>query len=190
MFTRFSKPKPASGRANYLAVRSAISKLRADGYLSSVPVDPEKIAEDLGIEVVFANFDDSVADDISGFIDFEVTNDNDSKFKAQIVVNSETSVRRQLFTIAHELGHFLMHRDWAESENYVVLPRSNNYFESSKPAEEIEADAFAADLLVPLSELEKVYKHYDLVELADLFMVSEEVISYRIKALKRYLSAY
>jgi Zn-dependent peptidase ImmA (M78 family)/DNA-binding XRE family transcriptional regulator len=63
--------------------------------------------------------------------------------------NEKISIERQIFTIAHELGHLLMHKDSYNSE----------LFEENQK-EEIEADQFAAHFLLPndgfLKELKKV----------------------------------
>lgn len=54
-----------------------------------------------------------------------------------ILVGDHVPADRQRFTMAHELGHAVMHEDEAEKE------------------QEAEADAFAAEFLAPASEIEK-----------------------------------
>jgi len=63
-----------------------------------------------------------------------------------IIVNSELgiSVERQLFTIAHELGHLVLHKS-----SYSIFDESEN------KDEERDADRFAGVLLVPDEALEK-----------------------------------
>ncbi len=63
-----------------------------------------------------------------------------------IVVNSEEGipVERQLFTIAHELGHLILHKDSYKNPN-----------ESEDENEEHEADLFAGTFLVTDEALEK-----------------------------------
>jgi Zn-dependent peptidase ImmA (M78 family) len=77
-----------------------------------------------------------------------------------------------------------MHSEYAKSGEYKVLPRRNSYV-GVKPPEEREADAFAANLLVPESML-KAYKGVASVsELATLFAVSEQVIVNRLNHIER-----
>lgn len=85
-----------------------------------------------------------------------------------------------IFTIAHELGHYIMHKDYAASNEYKTLPRHDNYAENAKPAVEREADAFAANLLMP-AKLVRKYKDFATVsELAKMFCVSEQAMRYRL----------
>ncbi len=185
------RAKKNKDQVDYLLVRSSIARLKEEGLLKSVPIDPEEVAERLNVDVVFGEFEDDVSAQVSGFIEFldENSEDNDGK-EARIFVNSDIHPRRQVFTIAHELGHFLMHRNWAQSEDYQLLPRENSYESDGKPAQEIEADAFAADLLVPLQELAKVDSKFNDRELANLFLVSEDVIRNRRKALRNYRQTF
>jgi Zn-dependent peptidase ImmA (M78 family) len=76
-----------------------------------------------------------------------------------------------------------MHSDWAKGPNYV-LPRMNGYF-ATKPPEEVEADAFAANLLVPKNMLERYYRVASVYELSKIFVVSEQVINNRLKTIGR-----
>ncbi|MBP9748663.1 ImmA/IrrE family metallo-endopeptidase [Patescibacteria group bacterium] len=99
-----------------------------------------------------------------------------------IYVNKEDPPNRKTFTVAHELGHFLLEHKPSE---YGVLPRWQTPGEE-KEAIEKEADAFAANLLVPKSILKNVMSKYGLTKedtsvLAKMFGVSEVVIRYRVK---------
>ena len=185
------RAKRNKDQVDYLLVRSSIARLKEEGLFKSVPIDPEEVAERLNVDVVFAEFEDDVSKQVSGFIEFldETNEDYDGK-EARIFVNSDIHPRRQVFTIAHELGHFLMHKSWAKSEEYQLLPRENSYESDGKPAQEVEADAFAADLLVPLQELAKVDSKFNDRELANLFLVSEDVIRIRRKALRNYRQTF
>lgn len=185
------RAKKNKHQVDYLLVRSSIARLKNEGLLKSVPIDPEEVAERLNVDVVFAEFEEDVSAQVSGFIEFldETSKGSDGK-EARIFVNSDIHPRRQVFTIAHELGHFLMHKNWAQSEDYQLLPRENSYESDGKPAQEVEADAFAADLLVPLQELAKVDGKFNDRELANLFLVSEDVIRIRRKALRNYRQTF
>lgn len=142
--------------------------------LTKPPIDPESIAEAMGVDVVYANFAPGTKDRISGFIQFD---------PLRIIVNNDISPNRMTFTIAHELAHYLLHRDWANSNEYQVLPRQNEY-DRRKPPEEQEADCFAAELLVPADMLKRYKDYASPRELARMFAVSEDVILNRFKSLR------
>lgn len=106
------------------------------------PVDAEAIAKAEGILVVRRRFDDG---DVSGML----FRDGDNHV---IGVNSAHPRPRQRFTIAHELGHRALHPG---REIILDVPvRVNLRDRTSSMAtdfEEIEANAFAAALLMPES---------------------------------------
>ncbi|WP_158092947.1 ImmA/IrrE family metallo-endopeptidase [Acetobacter sp. DsW_059] len=139
--------------------------------ITKAPIDPESLAEAEGLDVVYSKFKPEISKKISGYIDIK---------QKKIVINKDISPNRMGFTIAHELAHYLLHRTWALSNHYKVMPRSNTYG-GRKPAQEQEADAFASHLLVPRDIL-KLYKNYaSNQELARMFAVSEDVIMHASK---------
>lgn len=160
--------------ADWTKAKQTAAKVLKDYKFVKPPIDPEAIAEEMGIDVVYANFSPTARDKISGMIQFD---------PLQIVVNNDIRPNRMTFTIAHELAHYLMHQEYAKSNNYRVMPRANSY-EGDKPAEEQEADCFAAELLVPMDML-KSYKDFASPrELARIFAVSEDVILNRLRRLR------
>ena len=99
---------------------------------------------------------------------------------ASAVINAADPPNRKKFTIAHELGHWVMHRSLLRDRPEIgVLLREPLGRADSSPLEQ-EANAFAANLLVPDNML-KSYRTDDIVLLAKVFGVSEEVIGYRLK---------
>lgn len=163
--------KPDFARASDEARRL----LKKYGY-NNPPVDPERIAEAEGLRVVYAEFEHPDNENVSGF--FRLADKT-------IVVNNEISDSRITFTIAHELAHYCLHQEYIKSNDYIPMPRNNSY-DGEKPTEEIEADTFAANLLVPLHMLRQYRAFASNAELAKLFFVSDEVIANRIDLLSRY----
>ncbi|WP_413207611.1 ImmA/IrrE family metallo-endopeptidase [Rhodospirillum sp. A1_3_36] len=157
------------------AAHKALSLLENHSYVAP-PINPEQIARDMGLRVVYADFEGEDQNNVSGF--FRLADKT-------ILVNNAISDNRITFTIAHELAHYLLHKDYIESNNYKPMPRNNIYVEE-KPNEEVEADTFAANLLVPLKMLKKYKDVATPEELATLFFVSEDVIRYRLDLLKRH----
>jgi Zn-dependent peptidase ImmA (M78 family) len=71
-----------------------------------------------------------------------------------ISVQSKDHERRKRFTAAHELGHYLFHRDLLEEgtdddKAYRSTKRGNFYNQNIKKWHETEANRFAANLLMP-----------------------------------------
>ncbi len=156
--------------ANYkLAIKKAHELIKFFGY-EEPPIDPVKIAQGLGIKVYFAGFTEESDKLISGFFN--------SKENA-IYVNKNEFTPRQTFTIAHELGHHQLHKEWAESKDYKILYREQLTKRQTDYREQ-EANAFSAHLLVPKFMLNKYKNLATISQLATLFVVSESVIKYRL----------
>ena len=99
-----------------------------------------------------------------------------------IGINSNHAVVRQRFTIAHELGHFLLgHRDEEPLTSVATIDDEPREIPYAKIAEE-EANIFAGELLVPLPFLKKSHaKCKDPDRLADEYHVSRDVMFIQLK---------
>lgn len=158
--------------ADYARAKQAARDLLTKYKIKKAPIDPEAISEAEGFEVVYATFNGAIADEVAGFSEPQ---------NGRIVVNRDLNSNRKVFTIAHELGHHILHSDYLDDDGrYQVFPRMNAY-SGVKPPEEQEADAFAAELLVPLDMLRKYVDFASPSELASMFMVSRDVILNRMK---------
>ena len=161
-------------RPNYRLAESQALRLLSEAKISAPPINPVSLAEDLvDVRVRFATFESSESDRISGFYDAE----ND-----EIFVNREEPVLRQTFTIAHELGHKVLHEEWARSADYKVLLR-NPSSEQSQDFREKEANAFAANLLMPRFLMDQYYDSLSLSNLSNLFAVSVPAMRARLSFL-------
>jgi Zn-dependent peptidase ImmA (M78 family) len=105
----------------------------------AVPVDVYAVAQSHNIEIRSQPLEDAV----SGMLVIKDT-------YAIIGVNESHHPNRQRFTIAHELGHFILHGDEAR----VFVDAKPVFFRDEKSSEgshrqEIEANRFAAELLMP-----------------------------------------
>lgn len=134
------------------------------------PIPVLEIAERHGVDVVFADFGEAGAR-VAGFCVFE---------ECRLYVNATDILPRQTFTIAHELGHWILHREFFERhpERYQILPRFQS--DQRKDPFEQEANCFAANLLVPKRLLLPV-KHASVAVLAEIFAVSREMMENRLK---------
>ncbi len=113
--------------------------------------------------------------------------------KHWLILNNELNPARLNFTIAHELGHWLIDSrtlGLTNNDNLLTYPLA-----SRKPADQEKlANRFAAELLMPKSILlNEVYKHkglgnLQLMALAAKFGVSIEALSIRLGEIKADLN--
>lgn len=167
-----------------LAKRKADQLIRSCG-ISSAPVDVERLALGLGIQVVKAD----LGTDVSGLL---VTNQSIT----MICVQQTDHKKRQRFTIAHEIGHHVLNHQF-EAGDHVHVDRGN-YISKRGPRasagidiKEIEANQFAACLLMPadliqndiavLGRVTLLDSH--VTELADKYQVSEQAMTIRLDSL-------
>lgn len=119
-----------------------------DGYLSEYPVKLGAIAERLGVKVLLSTLPRGTSGQIG---------QENGDFVIRI--NRHEAKHRQRFTLAHELAHFLLHRErivaeggWSEN----VLLRTPN-----QPIQiEYEANRLASDLVIPSHLLAKATADY------------------------------
>ena len=157
---------------NYAFARNMARKSLKDYELSEVPTDLSVLFKGLGLKYIELN----ETDDIDGAI-LEI----DGK-PAIAVLNKARPLQRQRFTLAHELGHiFLKHteRDIYDSEE--IRENSKQLKEKAKPPQEIEADIFASELLIPYEQLKKYTADMnDIDKLAGTFQVSKQAMTLAI----------
>ncbi len=142
------------------------------------PVDPVTIANKLGIKVIVTK----LPDEVSGALIKEKGGD------PVIVGHNEDSDNRKRFTYAHELGHYvyrLQHNNNNEEYEYIDLRDQRSSFGTEE--EEIFANQFAANLLMPEKEVKKLYKQgKNIISMAVHFGISTEAMAFRLKNLKLY----
>lgn len=142
------------------------------------PIDIKSIAIQQGIIVSEAPSEDA----LSGLLF------RNKKKKTIIGVNSFHSDNRKRFTIAHELGHYFLHQDdtfMDDDEDVVEYRHSSNQGDKK----EVEANQFAAALLMPKNFLKKHFDslrefHTDIDEivllLSEKYEVSKDAMRYRL----------
>lgn len=163
-------------------IRKTVEELLEENGIKEPPVHVEKISQNCGLPVIRQNVDNT---EISGFI-FR------SKGKAVIGVNPSHPEVRQRFTIAHELGHYLMHppgTDDVHIDKDFEIRFRDNLSSQGTDTNEREANFFAAELLMPLKfiqdDLEKLGKADIaegklLEELAKRYEVSTQSLLFRL----------
>lgn len=166
-------------RVGYARVRRLAAGLLTGQ--TEAPVDLNAIADQLAAEIRIM----PLSADISGIL----YRQDDRRV---IVVNEAHNAARRRFTIAHELGHLVLHRGTAvhvdDSFRFNLRsPRSS----TADDVEEIEANAFAANLLMPAVWLRNDLKD-DTIDLnaedevrllADRYQVSVQAMMLRLTSL-------
>lgn len=153
---------------DYTRVKREVRRLHEEFGITEPPVNPVEMSRQLGVEVTFVEFSGDFSK-VSGFYDCD---DN------AIYVNHREFPLRQIFTVAHELGHKILHADWAKSAEYRMLMRDSGY-DGDEPHEK-EANAFAAHLLVPRNMLDRYWRTLTVEGLSRLFAVSVPMIKNRL----------
>jgi Zn-dependent peptidase ImmA (M78 family) len=134
----------------------------------TLPVDPIQIASNMGIHVIA---DPNLAE--SGA--YELVNGVHTIF-----INPNESPVRCRFTAAHELGHCVLNH--GPSKRDPARHFSANHYDLA----EVEANKFAAEILMPSEVIDWVFNNGNLntvSELAQRFHVSEIAMSIRLKTL-------
>ena len=107
----------------------------------------------------------------------------------RISANKNDAYFRQRFTMAHELGHYMLHAHLIgegvdDTTAYRSVPKGNFYNPNITSTEETEANRFAAELLMPSSLLAvESTVGQALASLAKSFQVSPRAMEIRLKGL-------
>lgn len=168
-------------KVNWKKPQALARKVLAEAGVKEPPVQVQKIAGHLGADVRYK----SVERDISGFI---------SRQQDGVVVigiNTFHHSHRQRFTLAHELGHLCLHTGKALYVDHVPRFRDVKSSQAVEP-EEIEANLFASELLMPEDLLTRDIQAMkdDLItrdaidKLAKRYRVSPEAMRVRLERLR------
>jgi Zn-dependent peptidase ImmA (M78 family) len=165
--------------ARYSLARKRAHDLLAIGKIEKPPVPVERLAALAGAEIRYEPF----AGDLSGIVHRTQGN------RHIIGVNSLHPLTRRRFTIAHELGHLLLHKDEELhiDERFPIGLRSG-LSSLAQDDREIEANQFAAELLMPLGflreDLESLRLDVETEEtihrLAERYQVSVQAMTVRL----------
>lgn len=142
---------------------------------STYPVDVDKLAQSLGISVVYVDMHKEVSGALVRKGDLYV-----------ITINKRHPRTRQRFTLAHELGHYIHHRPIIgdgvnDSKTYRTTDSDRHYNPRILPEHETEANQFAASLLMPMDIVERLRaRGLNAEEIAKELQVSRHAASIRI----------
>lgn len=149
------------------------------------PIDVEYVAKQLRLSIAYVE----LGTDVSGLLI--------SKGDATVIaVQASDPANRQHFTVAHEIAHYYLRHQFEPGEHvhvdhgHVITPR-NSKSSAGVDLKEIEANQFAACLLMPSKLLQSRIKSLRVPSLRDShveqlaaeFGVSEQAMTIRLSTL-------
>lgn len=146
------------------------SRILVNNDMYNIPVDPVKIAKTYDILVYEGNLNNKIAGAIRYYKDED---------KFEILVNKNDPKTKQRFTIAEELGYYILYEEKLK-ENEIHI----NLIDKEINEEEKEVEYFAGALLINKTLLENVYNSSStILELSELFKVSVSSMTVRLDIL-------
>ncbi|HEY1258703.1 MAG TPA: ImmA/IrrE family metallo-endopeptidase [Stellaceae bacterium] len=122
------------------------------------PVDLEKLASQLGLSVRYKS---DFPPNISGKIAPSATRESQSGY--EILVNANDHRQKQRLTLAHEIAHYVLHRDLIGDG----VTDTDDYRSELGEAREREAKNFAVEILLPAQVILSHVDKQDLDHAAD-----------------------
>jgi len=148
----------------------------------TLPIKIEEIAKMRGLQVLPY----ALGDDVSGLLAIQ-------DGKGTIGYNQNEPKVRKRYTIAHELGHYELHKDKSDLfvDKQFIFRSQNSASTVVNAIMEQEANYFASAILMPTNHLRKkieelsldLVSEQGLTDLAKIFEVSTAAMSIRISGL-------
>lgn len=168
---------------------SLIQYLRGEGFPIKIPIDIEKIL----------NFLELQYDTKPNFRDINTTGSITVKNNEPIIWANPFKNKfqeRKRFTLAHELGHFMLHiaPNGSISNFEPILDQTLSFNRDDNwDYKEMEANSFAAQLLMPIEFIKEeagklqredsnLTQDEAIEKLAETFQVSSQAMEYRLKS--------
>ena len=150
---------------------SIMKQAKGEGYVDGYKLDVEKFIKDKYPDIKIMKV--ALASDVSGKLEYK-----DGFW--MMFVNLLHPEVRQRYTLGHELGHYLNHRDSVKSFEDTIYFRNKQ-----KSSMEYMADQFAARLLMPENDVNELVKSgvKTVKEMSLKFGVSLEAMKYRLEQL-------
>lgn len=143
-------------------------------HTKEIPVQLGAMAKDLGVSVKLS----TLKPGISGHIRCE-------NGEYTIRINRHEVRERQRYTLAHELAHFLLHRD--EINRLGEIEDNVLYRSGASETIEYEANRLAADIIMPIAAVRRELKRLEpltseeaIDRLAEVFRVSRAAMEIRL----------
>lgn len=139
-------------------IETKVRSLLESSNVTEAPIDVEKVAAGLGIAIKRT----PTEDEISGFLL------RNAEGNTIIGVNTLHHPNRQRFTIAHEIGHYMLEHEFDQVHvDRSVMKLRSAASSSGEDQDEVEANRFAAELLMPSGFVGKDIKSLIMTDLLD-----------------------
>ncbi|MEM5501513.1 ImmA/IrrE family metallo-endopeptidase [Ahrensia kielensis] len=167
---KITDPRAPQEYNSQIAARDAFN-LAKSKTLDTEPLDIDALVTSLGIDLRL----EVLPNEISGYL-----KKNNGHWT--IGVNSLHHPNRRRFTIAHELGHYFLHRHISDFEDRALFRNS-----SDRNQLEYEANDFAASLLMPSTNFKIALRQTgdNLRAIAERFGVSELATKFRQDSIRQ-----
>lgn len=150
--------------------RNLARKLIKDLEVTAPPIPVEEAAKMAGLLVIPYDF----PEEISAVL---VSGKSEGKELLAIGVNQNHHEVRRRFSIAHELGHYILSHDDNLFLDFTDPALDHLSHSEAEQVFEQEANEFAAELLMPLEMIKRDYQQNpDPKALAKLYNVSEQAL--------------
>lgn len=149
--------------------------------ITELPIDLGKISDAYDMKVILyskTNFLQLFKDDVLHGDGFIIENNSEK----QIYINDKIHNRnRRRFTLAHEIGHGVLNHDIG------TIHYRNNENDSQTDMQELQANVFARDILMPATVLAALDIHTpeEIMKLCDVSRRSAEIRAERMEELYR-----
>src|ERR1700733_7744610 len=161
-------------------IQTLVERLLAEHKVTEGPVPIEQIAKGQGARIFFK----SLEDNLSGF-------EYRDKTQSVIGVNTHQARTRQAFTVAHELGHLLLHdqEQQLHVDHDFSIRLRNGVSSEGTDESEIEANLFAAEILMPSKLVASDLRNVECLDddgiraLAGKYGVSTQALVIRLSSL-------
>lgn len=171
--------KPYRQPRSHDEIRADVEEIFKVLRIETVPVPVERIANAMNAQIHYVPFERD--GELAGML-------LRKGGKVIIGVNSSHHSNRQRFTIAHELGHLRYHEGELHVDRKLQINRRDEISALAIDSDEIEANRFAAELLMPfklifddLMKLEiDIEDDEQIRDLAKKYRVSAQAMTHRI----------
>ncbi len=168
-------------KGSRLSAKSLIDILKSSGYELKLPIDVNEIIAILGIPI--EKKPDFRKSKVTGSISMI---EGSPKIWINPMMNQ--TKERERFTLAHELGHFMLHIAPSFKDEYISDDNIEWNRDSNWDVKEMEANRFAAELLMPLEQVQQEFEVLDtsskkVEKLSEIFNVSRQALQFRLQSL-------
>lgn len=152
-------------RRNQYSMDGNIEKIFSECEITSYPINVFQIARKLEFDIIYGKFKQ---DNVYGVMwdGDEPLNVGGKQMYRAILLNKQDSLERQAFTVAHEIGHFMLH--CKDNTNFYERYHGGAEQTDSQKLIEDQADFFAANLLLPKKLMKAYISQHNNLSRSDL----------------------